>query len=192
MSLENNNDAFMANLYVDGLPLVLNQQRLKRRLQDPRITRRERLDVEVALADRDGTSFVTLADHEDDKPLLFKFALQGDKYAVTAVLRGMYDGWRLKIEANTHHLSVSDSAASSLFSISKHGAPRARLEHLGAGPSYIQLVSERNGRALYKAEEAGRKYFMDVDPNTTVHNAFNNTPVAFVLKIVDKLVPAAK
>lgn len=189
MSLENSNSAFMANLYVDGLPLVLNQQRLKRRLRDPRITRRERLDVEVALTDRSGTSFVTLADHEDDKPLLFKFSLQDDKYIVTAVLRGMFDGWRLKIEAGTFHLSVSDSAAADLFSIRKHGVERAKFEHLSAGPSYVQIVSERRGRPLYKADEAGKKYFMDVDPNATVHDALNNTPVAFVLKIVDKTVP---
>jgi len=42
------NKTFTANLYVNGLPLVLNQQRLKSRLGDPRITKREQLDVEVS------------------------------------------------------------------------------------------------------------------------------------------------
>jgi hypothetical protein len=185
MSLDNNK-AFTANLYVKGLPLVLNQQRLKLRLRDPRITRREQLDVEVALADSSGSSFVTLADHEDDKPLLLKFVPRGDNYIVTVVLRGIYDGWRLKIEGGTHHLSVSDDAQSGYFSIRKNGAPKARFADLAAGPSYIHLVSEVNKHALYRAEEGGKIIFKDVDPNLTGHDAFNNEPATFVLKIIDK------
>ncbi|MHC8335961.1 hypothetical protein [Pseudomonas sp. LB3P25] len=181
-----NNKAFTANLYVNGLPLVLNQQRLKLRLRDPRITRREQLDVEVALADRNGSSFVTLADHEDDKPLLLKFVPHGDNYVVTVVLRGIYEGWRLKIEGGTHHLSVSDNAPSDYFSIRKNGVPKAGLADLAAGPSYVHLVSEANKHALYRAKVGGNIIFKDVDPNVTGHDAFNSEPATFVLKIIDK------
>ncbi|MGL6245739.1 hypothetical protein [Pseudomonas sp.] len=185
MSLMNNNNAFTANLYVNGLPLVLNQQRLKLRLRDPRITRRERLEVDIALADRESPKMVTVADHEDDKPLLLIFAPEGDKYIVQAVLRGAYDGFQLKIEAGTHHLSVTDGVGS-YFSIRKHGVERAVYKDFDAGPVYMNLVSEENGRALYRADDKGRVHFKNVDPNTTGHNAYNNDPVSFVLKIVDK------
>lgn len=178
------NKTFTANLYVNGLPLVLNQQRLKTRLSDPRITRREQLDVEVALSDRGTSSIITLADHEDDTPLLFKFVPRGDGYAVTVVLRGAYEGWCLKIEADTHHVSVSDKADSDFFSISKHGVPKARFTDLDPGPSYVYIVSEANGRALYRAEESGKIIFKNVDPNRTGHDAFNNKPATFVLKVI--------
>ncbi|MBK5531366.1 hypothetical protein JFT91_01900 [Pseudomonas sp. TH08] len=109
------NIAFTANLYVNGLPVVLNQQRLKQRLRDSRITQSEKLDVEVALADLRESSFITLADHEDDKPLLLKFTPQGDSYAINVVLRGMNDGARLIIESNTHNLLVSQNEQSEFF-----------------------------------------------------------------------------
>lgn len=185
MSLDNNK-AFTANLYLNGLPLVLNQQRLKLRLRDPRITRREQLDVEVALADIGGSSFVTLADHEDDKPLLLKFVPHGENYVVTAVLRGIYEGWRLRIEGSTHHLSVSDNAPSDYFSISKDVVSKVGLADLAPGPSYVRLVSETNKKALYRAEKDGKMHFKNVDPNVTGHPAFNGTPATFVLKVIDK------
>jgi hypothetical protein len=178
------NKTFTANLYVNGLPLVVNQQRLKTRLSDPRITRREQLDVEVALADRGASSIITLADHEGDSPLLFKFVPHGDNYAVTVVLRGTYEGWRLKIEADTHHVSVSDKAESDFFSISKHGAPKAGFADLVPGPSYVYIVSEVNGRALYRAEDGGKIIFKNIDPNRTGHDAFNNKPATFALKVI--------
>lgn len=186
MSIENNNSAFMANLYVNGLPVVLNQQRLEQRLQDPRITRRERLDVEVALVDRNATSYLTVADHEDETPLLLKFALQGRGYVLRTILRGAYDGFYITIEGGTHHLSVSDTAGASYFSISKHAVENAKFDDLQAGPAYVQLVSKRNGEAVYMANNGGKKYFMDVDPNPTGHDAFNHAPVSFVLKLVDQ------
>ena len=177
---------FTANLYVKGLPVVLNQQRLKLRLRDPRITKREQLDVEVAMADSAGSSFITLAGHEDDKPLLLKFVPKGDQYLVSVNVRGAYNGWHLGVDANTHHVLVSDKTRPDEFSINKYDSPKAGLEDLSAGPSYVQVVSELNGRALYLEEQGGKIIFKNVDPNTTGHNAFNNEPVTFVLKIIDK------
>jgi hypothetical protein len=191
MSLMNNNNEFTANLYVNGLPLVLNQQRLKLRLRDPRITRRERLEVDIALADSESPKTVTIADHEDDKPLLLKFVPEGGKYIVQAVLRGAYDGFQLKIVAGTHHLTVTDSVGS-YFSIRKRGVERAVYKDFDAGPVYVHLVSADNGRALYRADDNGRIHFKNVDPNITGHNAYNNDPVDFVLKIVDKPVQDQK
>lgn len=186
MSLENQSNAFTANLYVNGMPVVLNQQRLKLRLRDPRITRRERLDVEVALASHDSASILTLADHEDDKPLLLKFVPKAGKYEVLAVIRGAYEGSRLTVDAGTHHLYMNGGLEGSSFSIRKHGVERAGFDDLVAGPVYVQLVSELNSRPLYLADDKGKVHFKDVDPNATKHDAFNNAPVNFVIKIVDK------
>ncbi|WLI13293.1 MULTISPECIES: hypothetical protein [Pseudomonas] len=186
MSLENQSNAFTANLYVKGIPVVLNQQRLKVRQLDPRMTRRERLDVEVALASNDSASTLTLADHEDDKPLLLKFVPKADKYEIVAVLRGVYGGNSLKVNPETHHLYVSNGSQGSEFSICKYGVERAVFDDLGNGPVYIQLVSELNGRPLYLAGDKGDLHFKDVNPNNTKHDAYNNEPVNFVIKIVGK------
>lgn len=186
MSLENQSNAFTANLYVNGMPLVLNQQRLKIRQRDPRITKRERLDVEVALASNDSASILTLADHEDDKPLLLKFVPEADKYEIVVVLRGVYGGNTLKVNAETHHLYVSEGSQGSGFSMRKFGAERAVFDDLGTGPVYIQLVSELNGRPLYLARDKGGLHFKDVDPNNSKHDAYNNEPVNFVIKIVER------
>ncbi|MBK5527381.1 hypothetical protein JFT86_10520 [Pseudomonas sp. TH06] len=181
------NIAFTANLYVNGLPVVLNQQRLKQRLRDSRITQSEKLDVEVALADLRESSFITLADHEDDKPLLLKFTPQGDSYAINVVLRGMNDGARLIIESNTHNLLVSQNEQSEFFSISKSAVMRARLSDLESGPTYIGLASESNKKPLYRDTVNRMDIFKSVDPNVTGHIAYNNKPVVFVFKLIDKL-----
>lgn len=68
-----NNESFSANLYLDGLPVVLNQQRLQQTLRHKRITQGEKLDAEVGLADSRTSALITLADDEDDAPLLLKF-----------------------------------------------------------------------------------------------------------------------
>lgn len=186
MSLENQSSAFTANLYVNGTPVVLNRQRLKLRLRDPRITRRERLDVEVALASDDSTSILTLADHEDDKPLLLKFVPKAGKYEVLAVIRGTYEGGHLTVSTGTRHLYMNSGSEGARFSIRKHGVDQASFDDFAAGPGYVQLVSELNGRPLYLANDKGKVHFKDVDPNTSKHDAFNNDPVNFVIKIVDK------
>ena len=185
----NNKDniAFTANLYVNGLPVVLNQQRLKQRLRDPRITLREKLDTEVALADTRETSFITVADHEDDKPLLLKFTPQGDAFAINVVLRGIHDNARLIIESATHNLLVSQSERSELFSISKSGVMRASFSDLAKGPNYIDMESESNKKPLYRDTINRMNIFKNVEPNVTGHNAFNNKPVIFVIKVIDKL-----
>lgn len=186
MSLEHQSNAFTANLYVNGKPVVLNQQRLKLRLRDPRITRRERLDVEVALASNDSASILTLADHEDDKPLLFKFVPEAGAYKIVAVLRGSYEGSRLKVNPGSHHLYVGNGPESFEFSMRKHGVERVRFTDLEVGPAYVQLVSEVSGRPLYLADEKGKVHFKSTDPNRTKHDAFNNDPANFVIRIVDK------
>lgn len=181
------NIAFTANLYVNGLPVVLNQQRLKQRLRDSRIIQREKLDAEVALADLRESSFITLADHEDDKPLLLRFTPQGDSYAINIVLRGVNDGARLVIESHTHNLLVSQNERSEFFSISKTGVMRARMSDLESGPTYIGLASESNKKPLYRDTVNRMDIFKSVDPNVTGHIAYNNKPVVFVFKLIDKL-----
>lgn len=184
---KSDNVAFTANLYVNGLPVVLNQQRLKQRLRDSRITQREKLDTEVALADARESSFITLADHEDDKPLLLKFTPQGDSYAINIVLRGVNDGARLVIESRTHNLLVSRHEQSEFFSISKTGVMRATLGELEVGPTYIELASESNKKPLYRDTVNRMNIFKSVEPNVTGHIAYNNKPVVFVFKLIDKL-----
>lgn len=184
--MESNSKGFAANLYVNGLPVVLNQQRLKARLRNVRITQRERLDVEVALASDEGTEFLTLADHESDKPLLFKFIPQGESYSVMVALRGGYDGAYLAIKPEARQLVVRKGFPGKGFSIVKHGAEKAWFSDLNAKPSYVYLRNEESAGVLYLANDKGKLHFKDVDPNTSSHDAYNNSPVTFVIKTVDK------
>lgn len=177
----NNNVSFSANLFLDGRPVVLNQQRLKSRLRDPRLTRRERLDTEVSLASGDGANFLTLADHEDDKPLLMKFVSMDDGYAVMTILKGEYDERFLSIAQGARHVFAGNDR-NSLFSLSTSKTAAASFTDLQKGPSYVHLGVA--GRLLYLGLEDGKHYFKDADPNATGHDAFNGKPAVFVLKIV--------
>lgn len=179
-----NKKAFMANLYLDGRPVVLNQQRLQQALLDKRITQSEKLEAEVGLAIQRVSSSVTLADHEDDSPLLLKFIPQGDDYAIHLVQPGAFDGARLFIEDKTHNLLASTSAPAQYFSISTYGVPKASLNDIASGPAHIELNSEPNDKPLYRQVSSGMSTFLDADPNVTGHNAFNNRPAKFVIKVV--------
>jgi hypothetical protein len=184
MSLEKNINAFIANLYLNGLPVVLNQQRLQQRLQETRITGRARLDAETGLADPRETSFITLADHEDDEPLSLKFVPHGSHYTVSIALEGEFDGARLSIESKTHNLLASKSAGSEFFSIRTVRVAKALLSDIASGPAYIELCSEPNNKPLYRNVEAEMSTFLNVDPNVSGHNAFNNKPAIFVIRVL--------
>jgi hypothetical protein len=185
MSLANiNSNAFTAHLYLDGRPVVLNQQRLQQVLRDLRITQSEKLDAEVGLADLRVSSFITLADHEEDKPLLLKFVPQGDQYAISLVQSGTFDGARLFIEDKTHNLLASTSAPAQYFSFSTYGVSKASLRHIEPGPAYLELISEPNDKPLYRNTSSGMSTFLNKDPNQTEHNAFNNKPAKFVIKVL--------
>jgi aromatic ring-cleaving dioxygenase len=185
MSLANiNSNAFTAHLYLDGRPVVLNQQRLQQALRDLRITQGEKLDAEVGLADPRVSSLITLADHEEDNPLLLKFVPQGDNYAISLVHPGTFDGARLFIEDNTHNLLASTRAPVQYFSFSTYGVRRASLRHIQPGPAYLELISEPNDQPLYRHISSGMSTFLNKDPNMTGHNAFNNKPATFVIKVL--------
>lgn len=175
-----NSEGFTANLYLDGFPLVLNQQRLQQALRHKRITPGEKLDAEVGLADLRKCSFITLADYEDDTPLLLKFVPEGNCYAIQVILQGVFDGARLFIEDQTHNLLVSTSAPTQLFSISTYGA----VSNIVPGPAYIGLNREPKYKPLYRKASAGMSEFLDADPNLTRHNAFNQESAKFVIKVL--------
>ncbi|MDM8192938.1 hypothetical protein EVS84_22710 [Pseudomonas koreensis] len=180
-----NNKAFTANLYLDGRPVVLNQQRLQQVLRDKRITLGEKLEAEAGLASLRTSSFITLADHEDDDPLVLKFVPQGDCYAVHLVHPSAFDGARMFIEDKTHNLLASTSATAQYFSISTYGAPKASLNDIASGPAHIELNSEPKDKPLYRQVSSGMSSFLDTDPNVTGHNAFNNKPARFVIKVLE-------
>ncbi len=185
MSLEKtNNPTFTAHLYLDGRPVVLNQQRLQQALREPRITNAEKLDAEVGLADSRVSSFITLADHEDDEPLLLKFVPEGNEYVISLELAGTFKGARLFVENKTHNLLVSTSAPVQYFSISTYGASKASFSNIESGPAYLELISEPANRPLYRHVSSGMSTFVDADPNRTGHNAFNNKPATFVIKVI--------
>jgi hypothetical protein len=177
----NNNVSFSANLFLDGRPVVLNQQRLKSRLRDPRLTRRERLDTEVSLASGDGANFLTLADHEDDKPLLLKFVPKDDGYAVMTILKGEYDERFLSLAQGARHVLAGEER-NNQFSLSSNKTAAFSFADLQKGPSYVHLNVA--GRVLYLGLEDGKHYFQDSDPNATGHDAFNGKPAVFVIKVV--------
>jgi hypothetical protein len=105
---------------------------------------------------------------------------------VLAVIRGAYEGGHLTVNVGTRHLYMNSGSEGARFSIRKHGVDQASFDDFAAGPGYVQLVSELNGRPLYLANDKGKVHFKDVDPNVSKHDAFNNDPVNFVIKIVDK------
>ncbi|MBV4486733.1 hypothetical protein HU727_014135 [Pseudomonas sp. SWRI153] len=179
-----NKRTFTAHLYLGGRPVVLNQQRLQKVLLDLRITQGEQLDAEVGLADQRISSSITLAGHEDDKPLVLKFVPHNDVYSISLVHAGEFDGARLFIEEETHNLLASTSAAVQYFSISTYGALKASLSDIEAGPAYVGLSTEPNGKPVYPYSYSGVSTFMNVDPNKTGHNAFRNKPAKFVIKVV--------
>lgn len=185
-----NNKAFTANLYLDGRPVILNEQRLRDILRAPRITQGEKLDAEVGLADLRVASHITLADHEDHQPLLLNFVPHGENYAISVVYSGAFDGARLFIEDKTHKLLASTSAPIHYFSMSTFGVNKASLSHIEAGPVYAGLNSEPGYKGIYRDSSEGMSTFMNVDPNTTGHNAFNNKYARFVIKVI-KPSPAA-
>ena len=176
------NQTFTAHLYLDGRPVVLNQQRLQQVLRDLRITKTEKLDAEVGLADSRVSSFITLADHEDHKPLLLKFVPEGDEYAISLELAGTLEGARLFMEDKTHNLLASTSAPVQYFSISTNGVRKASFSNIESGPVYLELISQQNDKPLYRHMSSGMSTFVNVDPNVTGHNAFNNKPATFVIK----------
>ncbi|WP_435038149.1 hypothetical protein [Pseudomonas neuropathica] len=179
-----NNQTFTAHLYLDGRPVVLNQQRLQQVLRDLRITNGEKLDAEVGLADSRVSSFITLAEHEDDEPLLLKFVPEGNEYAVSLELAGTFKGARLFVEDKTHNLLASTSAPPQYFSISTYGASKASFSNIESGPAYLELICEPGDRSLYRHISSAMSTFVDADPNRTGHNAFNNKPATFVIKVI--------
>lgn len=184
-----NSKTFNAHLYLNGRPVVLNQQRLQKALGQLRITKSEQLEAEVGLADTRVASFITLADHEDDEPLLLKFVPQGDNYEISLVHTGTFANARLYIEALTHNLLASTSAAAQYFSISTYGVPKASLGDFEAGPAHLELSSKAidsksTSKPFYHHVSSGLDTFVDEDPNLTGHNAFNNKPATFVIKVV--------
>jgi hypothetical protein len=185
-----NSKEFTAHLYLDGRPVVLNQQRLQQVLDGQRTTKGEKLEAEVGLADSRVASFITLADHEDHAPLLLKFVPQGERYAISLVHPGVFNGARLFIEDKTHNLLTSTSAPLQYFSFSTFAVPKASLGHLEAGPAYLELSRETDdekspNKPLYRSVSSGMSTFLDVDPNPTRHNAFNSTPAIFVIRVVE-------
>lgn len=184
-----NSKTFNAHLYLDGRPVVLNQQRLQKVLGQLRITKGEQLEAEVGLADTRVASFITLADHDDDEPLLLKFVPKGDNYEISLVHTGAFADAHLYIEARTHNLLASTSAAAQHFSISTDGVPQASLGDFEAGAAHLELSSKAvdsksRSKPLYRHVSSGLDTFVDEDPNLTGHNAFNNKPATFVIKVV--------
>ncbi|KHA73279.1 hypothetical protein NZ35_11180 [Pseudomonas chlororaphis] len=179
-----NSEAFTAHLYLDGRPVVLNQQRLQKTLSGLRITQAEKLDAEVGLADSRVCSFITLADHEDHTPLLLKFVPKGNEYAISIELAGTFDGARLFMEDKTNNLLASTSAPVQYFSFSTYGVPKASFSNIKFGPAYLELISQKNNRPLYRLMSGSMSTFVNADPNKTGHDAFNNKSSIFVIKVI--------
>jgi len=179
-----NNKTFTAHLYLDGRPMVLNQQRLQQALYDPRITNGEKLDAEVALADSRKPSIITLADHEDDTPLVLKFVPKGNEYIINLELPGTFEGAQLFIEDTTENLLASTSAPVQYFSFRTASVLKASLSDIDPGPAYVELISKPSNRPLYRHVSRGVNAFVSAQPNATGHNAFNQLPATFVIKLI--------
>jgi hypothetical protein len=188
---------FSAHFFVNGLPLVLNLHHMEQRLLDKRITTNERLQVDSDLADKDLPRFVTVAAHDDDDPLLFRFVVAGDNvYEMYADSPGKYQGWRLHMDPVKRHMSVVDSSTDALFSLIGKEGVRLGLDDLSVGSLSVVLVSEERKSGIYLTttnyrdkrpdikRPAVKKIIVDVNPNFTGHDAFNGEVAKFVLKVV--------
>ncbi|SEM95103.1 hypothetical protein SAMN04487857_107174 [Pseudomonas sp. ok272] len=191
---------FAAQLFVNGYPLVLNQQHLEQRLLDKRITMKERLQVEADLRDREEPRFVTVAAHEDDEPLIFMFIAVGDRrYELYAKLPGKYDGWRLRMDPGIRYMKVDNGATAALFSLVGIAGERLGFEDLKAGHASVVLVSEERLSGVYVTRTNFRDkdilpsskllefkhILVDINPNFTGHDAFNGEVATFILRLVE-------
>lgn len=195
---DDSRSAFTAHLFINGYPLVLNQQYMQARLLNKRLTTEERLGLEAGLVDRDIPRYVTVASFDDDVPLSFQFVSMGNrKYELYAKLPGKYNGWRLSIDSDARHLVVSDGPVSSTFSLMVDGRGRADRSEFLPGPSQVVLVSDERNSGMYLARRNYRNkhgstsknsysdIIVDVNPNVTGHHAFNGRVAEFVLRIVE-------
>jgi len=184
--------AFTGHLFLGGLPWVVNYQVMERRLKSPRITNEQRLSAEMALDYEADSRVVTLADHDDDEPLLIQFVPEGQgRFILSVKSVGRYFNWRLRIDQKTRSLLVDESVGSH-FEFRTYNGSLKSFADLPSNPASVFVVSAERDAGLFLAEtKEGLKYFMDRSPNTTGHDAFDATPATFVLKICPSSLSAA-
>ncbi len=183
---------FTGCLFADGLPLVANYQVMEQRLKHPRITTGQRLKSEISLNDEISSRIITLADHDDAEPLLFEFVPEGQgRYGLNVKTAGRYFNWRLRIDQTTRHLLLEKSAGS-YFEFETYAGRLKSLGDLPSNPASVALVSVEKKIGLFQHQtKEGLKYFLDRNPNDTGHNAYNPSPVSFILKVTPSALDSA-
>lgn len=174
---------FVAHLFANGFPLVLNYQVMEQRLKHPRITTGQRLNAEISLNDEVSARIMTVADHDDAEPLLIEFVPESHGRCTLKVkTAGRYFNWQLRLDQTTRHLLVEENY-SSYFELQTYAGKLKSFDDLRSNPASVGLVSlEKKTRLFQHQTKEGLKYFLDKNPNDTQHNAYNPEPVSFVLR----------
>ncbi|MCF4996213.1 hypothetical protein GIW70_16425 [Pseudomonas syringae] len=179
-------DPFMATLFVNGIPLMLNKYVMEQRLLRPRLTTRQRLEAEIAINNPRSGPIVTLADDDEATPLLLEFVPDNNRYVIYARTPGAYFGWHLEMSGEPRALRVAQGTKTlgSYFSLENTYGKLTAAKDFQFSPMSLSWVSEERNRGLYLGDENSVRFFMDANPNKTVHHAFNGLPCTFVLRKV--------
>lgn len=96
MNQDDMKKSVIAHLFLAGKPLVLNYQLMEKRLARPRLTSAQRTEYSRQLKSEGG--FLTVADRDDDEPLLIHFRSENDRYTLRVATPGKFYGAFLSME----------------------------------------------------------------------------------------------
>ncbi|MGY2188259.1 hypothetical protein D3C81_388550 [compost metagenome] len=96
MNQDDLNKSVIAHLFLAGKPLVLNYQLMEKRLARPRLTSAQRTEYNRQLKSEGG--FLTVADRDEDEPLLIHFRSENDRYTLRVATPGKFFGYFLSME----------------------------------------------------------------------------------------------
>ncbi|KDD70974.1 hypothetical protein [Pseudomonas mandelii] len=150
--------SFLATLEFEGKPVVMNFERMKKRLENDRYSVRERTEFELILRGDKYSNYLTLADKERHEPQLFYFECLGDKYTIL-VAEGSAQGFYLSMEGS-ERVCVPAGEDPTMFRLhDDHKVvvyDRPDVDLFG-----IHLVSWSTKSSVFKLGERGDYYFSD-------------------------------
>lgn len=136
MNAEDESKSMIANLFLEGKPLVLNYQLMENRLKRPRLTPAQRAEYSRQLHSEGG--FLTVADKEKDEPLLIHFRSEDDRYTLRVATPGKFYGCFLSME-NIQNTYGEEQSTRNLV-VLKEGSPsRFYLEKVS--PDVVRMLN---------------------------------------------------
>jgi hypothetical protein len=150
MNAEDENKSMIANLFLQGKPLVLNYQLMENRLKRARLRPAQRFEYNRQLLSEGG--FLTVADNEKDEPLLIHFRSQEDRYTLRVATPGKFYGYFLSME-NVQNAYGEEQSTRNLV-VLKEGRPsRFYLENVSPGVERLLNVGRKAVTDIEGSEE---------------------------------------